>query len=250
MVEVLLDVRNLTKRYGDFYALSDVTMQVEKGTVHGVIGPNGAGKTTFFHCIAGTSPSTCGEIVFERKNIEGLPQHARPGLGIGRSFQVNSLFPDLSVIENLRLASQALEPIHGFVFWRPVVHEDIDQRRAESVLHRLGLDGEEQTMVRALSHGQQRLLEVGMALMAQPHLILLDEPTSGMGVDDVPKMIELIKGLRGECTILLIEHNISLVSEVCDAVTVLQAGAVIAQGTPDQISQDEHVKSAYLGEEL
>ncbi len=250
MTETLLEVRNLTKKYGDFYANTDVSMKVAKRSIHGVIGPNGAGKTTLFNALAGTVRPSEGEIIFENKRIEQLPQHERPRLGIGRSFQVTSLFPELSALENLRLAAQALEPMHGFIFWRPVIREDIDERHAESMIHRLGLEGVENTPVNALSHGQQRLMEVGMALMTRPLLLLLDEPTSGMGIDDVPQMIALLNNLREECTILLIEHNIRLVTEVCDQVTVLQAGEVIAEGTPDEVSENEKVKTAYLGEGL
>lgn len=250
MTTNILDVRNLDKQYGDFYALSDISMQVESGNVHGVIGPNGAGKTTFFNCLAGTNKATSGTILFEDQPIQDLHQFQRPAIGMGRSFQVTSLFADLSVMENLRLSSQALRRGKGFIFWRAVDHGDEDSSYARTILERVGLRGQDDTLAGALSHGQQRVLEVGMALMARPRLLLLDEPTSGMGIDDVPQMKELLLELRSECSILLIEHNIGLVSEVCDRVTVLQAGRVISEGSPEQVSQDEKVKLAYLGEGL
>lgn len=250
MTNVILDVRDLSKKYGDFYALKNISMQVEKGRVHGVIGPNGAGKTTFFNCLAGTNMATSGTVMFEGRAIEKIPQHARPGIGMGRSFQVTSLFPELSVMENLRLAAQALHPSKSFVFWRAVPERDADIDYANHVLERLGFSGQQETLARALSHGQQRVLEVGMALMARPRLLLLDEPTSGMGIDDIPQMKSLLQALREECSILLIEHNIGLVTEVCDVVTVLQAGQVIAEGTPVEVSENESVKAAYLGEGL
>ncbi|NVJ90793.1 MAG: ABC transporter ATP-binding protein [Methylocystaceae bacterium] len=248
MSSSLLSVINLTKKYGDFYANTDVNLNVKEGSIHGVIGPNGAGKTTLFNSLAGSTKPSSGKIIFDGQNIEHLEQYDRPILGIGRSFQVTSLFPDLTALENLRLASQAQEPARGFVFWHGITRKGFGQRRALHMLHRLGLDKQAQTPIKALSHGQQRILEVGMALMSEPSLLLLDEPTSGMGVDDIPQMINLLKQLREECTILLIEHNIRLVTEVCDQVTVLQAGKVISEGTPLEVSQDEKVKTAYLGE--
>ncbi len=250
MANPILQTIDLTKKYGDFFANTGVSINVMADTIHGVIGPNGAGKTTLFNCLAGTVPLTSGEIRLEGHEIGKKPQHVRPLLGMGRSFQVTSLFSDLTVLENLRLASQALHPAKGFVFWKhlPEVGADIDY--AHHVLKRIGLDIEANTLVASLSHGQQRLLEVAMALMARPKVLLLDEPTSGMGIDDVPQMIKLLRSLRKECTVVLIEHNIHLVTEVCDIVTVMQLGTVIAEGTPAEISADEAVKTAYLGEDF
>lgn len=246
----ILEVKDLVKRYGDFVATKDVSISVEPGSIHGVIGPNGAGKTTLFNCLAGTVETTSGQIILKGKDITKLPQHARPMAGLGRSFQVTSLFGDLSVFENLRLALQAMKPAKGFVFWKAVDSSGDIEVQISKVLKRIGLEDESDTIVSALSHGQQRLLEVGMALMAQPSVLLLDEPTSGMGIDDIPQMIKLLNELKQECTILLIEHNVGLVTEVCDTVTVIQGGSVISAGTPQEISQDEKVKAAYLGEDL
>lgn len=246
----ILSTIGLTKRYGDFYANTDVSISVKPASIHGVIGPNGAGKTTLFNCLAGTVSVSSGEILLGGKAIHKLGQHRRPSLGMGRSFQVTSLFQELTALENLRLAGQALLPAHGFVFWRAVTKRGSNIEYANYVLERLGLEKERNKLVIELSHGQQRLLEVGMAIMSKPRVLLLDEPTSGMGVDDVPQMIKLLKNLRDECTILVIEHNIRLVTEVCDKVSVLQAGKVIAEGTPQEISENQLVKTAYLGEDL
>ena len=246
----VLETRLLTKRYGDFVANTDINLSVNKGTIHGVIGPNGAGKTTFFNCLAGTVPTTSGQILFEGKDITKLAQHKRPLVGLARSFQVTSLFGDLSVFENLRLAHQALSPIKGFVFWRAAHETGSTAEAVEKVLERTALSAERDTLVSALSHGQQRVLEVGVALMSKPRVLLLDEPTSGMGIDDIPQMTRLLSELKNECTIVLIEHNVGLVTKVCDAVTVLQGGKVISEGTPQQISNDDKVKAAYLGEDL
>lgn len=246
----ILETRSLTKRYGDFVANTDINLSVKQGTIHGVIGPNGAGKTTFFNCLAGTVPTTSGEILLEGNHITKLAQHKRPLVGLARSFQVTSLFGDLSVFENLRLAHQALSPTKGFVFWRSAHETGSTAEAVEKVLKRTSLTAERETPVAALSHGQQRVLEVGVALMSQPRVLLLDEPTSGMGIDDIPQMITLLSELKKECTIVLIEHNVGLVTEVCDAVTVLQGGKVISEGTPKEVSSDEKVKAAYLGEDL
>lgn len=250
MSSAILKTSNLSKRYGDFYANKNVNINVERGTIHGVIGPNGAGKTTLFNCLTGTAPLTSGVIELDGLDISKKPQHLRPSFGLSRSFQVTSLFSDLSVVENLRLAYQALKPLSGFVFWRSVPTQGTAFDVANEILERIGLTDERNLLVSELSHGQQRLLEVGMALMAKPKLLLLDEPTSGMGIDDVPEMIKLLKILKDECTVVLIEHNIRLVTEVCDLVTVMQGGMVISEGTPKQISSDEKVKTAYLGEDL
>lgn len=250
MIEPILEVKSLSKRYGDFYANRNVDLKVMADTVHAVIGPNGAGKTTLFNCLAGAVAASDGHIIFEENEIAGEAEYARPELGIGRSFQITSLFPGLSVLENLRLAGQALKPAKGLVFWRPVPHDCPDTFHAHEVLERMGMQHLAQKEAETLSHGQQRMLEIGMALMARPRLLLLDEPTSGMGVDDIPQVISLIKKLREICTILLIEHNVGLVSEVCDRVTVLQNGEVIADGTPREVAANEKVKLAYLGEAL
>ncbi|MGH1541919.1 MAG: ABC transporter ATP-binding protein [Arenicella sp.] len=250
MSNSVLKAINTTKRYGDFYANTNVNLDVKQGTIHGIIGPNGAGKTTLFNYLAGVVSLTSGQVLLEGAEIHKMAQHRRPSLGMGRSFQVTSLFPDLSVWENLRLAGQALKQKDGFVFWRPVANQGGTVDHLKQVISRLDLHNEQQTMVRALSHGQQRILEVGMALMAKPRVLLLDEPTSGMGIDDIPVMIKLLKSLKEECTVLLIEHNIHLVGQVCDTVTVLQGGEVIAEGTPEEVSANELVKTAYLGEAI
>lgn len=250
MTQTILETRSLTKRYGDFLANTDVSISVQNGTIHGIIGPNGAGKTTLFNCLAGTVPTTTGTIILDGRDITKLAQHARPLAGLGRSFQVTSLFGNLTVFENLRLAAQAMTPSKGFVFWRAVENKGPIIDAVHSVLERIGLSAEKDSGVSALSHGQQRLLEVGMALMANPRVLLLDEPTSGMGIDDIPEMVKLLNALRTECTIILIEHNVGLVSQVCDVVTVLQGGVVISEGTPKEVSADEKVKAAYLGDDL
>jgi branched-chain amino acid transport system ATP-binding protein len=247
MSEAILRASGVVKRYGKFTALAGVDLNVAPRTVHSVIGPNGAGKTTLFHVLTGTVPITSGSIVFDGEDITREPDHKRVRRGIARSFQVTSLFQNLSVRENLRVAAQGVEARRALNAWTPphgaLAHTDIVDR----VLERLALQRHADTLAGALSHGQQRRLEVGMALAAQPRAIFLDEPTSGMGIDDLDDMKTLIRSLRDEYTVVLIEHNMGIVMDISDTITVMQQGRVLVEGKPDEIRGDERVRSAYLG---
>jgi branched-chain amino acid transport system ATP-binding protein len=247
MSEAILRASGVVKRYGKFTALAGVDLSVAPRTVHSVIGPNGAGKTTLFHVLTGTVPITSGSIVFDGEDITREPDHKRVRRGIARSFQVTSLFQNLSVRENLRVAAQGVEARRALNAWTPpqgaLAHTEIVGR----VLERLALQRHADTLAGALSHGQQRRLEVGMALAAQPRAIFLDEPTSGMGIDDLDDMKTLIRGLRDEYTVVLIEHNMGIVMDISDTITVMQQGRVLVEGKPDEIRGDERVRSAYLG---
>lgn len=247
MSEAILQASGVVKRYGKFTALSDVELRILPHTVHSVIGPNGAGKTTLFHVLTGTLPITAGKIVFDGHDVTHEPDHKRVRRGIARSFQVTSLFANLSVRENLRLAAQGVDARRALNAWTPphgtLQHTDV----VDSVLERLGLQRFARTAASALSHGQQRRLEVGMALAARPKAIFLDEPTSGMGIDDLDDMKQLIRGLREDYTVVLIEHNMGIVMDISDTITVMQHGRVLVEGRPSDIRGDERVKSAYLG---
>ncbi|OWT73475.1 MULTISPECIES: ABC transporter ATP-binding protein [unclassified Achromobacter] len=243
----LLDARGVVKRYGKFTALGGVDLRVRAGTVHSVIGPNGAGKTTLFHTLTGTVPITAGTIQFAGHDVTHEPDNVRVRRGIARSFQVTSLFANLDVRENLRLAAQGAHAAGAFDMWRaPGRHREIAEL-ADTILERLGLTARADTAAGALSHGQQRRLEVGMALAARPRAIFLDEPTSGMGVDDLDGMKALIRGLAADHTVLLIEHNMNIVMDISDTVTVMQQGRVLVEGTPAAIRDDDRVRAAYLG---
>jgi len=215
--------------------------------VHSVIGPNGAGKTTLFHVLTGTLPITAGKIMFDGHDVTHEPDHKRVRRGVARSFQVTSLFANLSVRENLRLAAQGVDAKRALNAWKPprgtLAHADV----VDSVLERLALQRFAGTAAGALSHGQQRRLEVGMALAARPKAIFLDEPTSGMGIDDLADMKQLIRSLRDDYTVVLIEHNMGIVMDISDTITVMQQGRVLVEGRPDDIRGDERVRSAYLG---
>nr|WKF60173.1 Lipopolysaccharide export system ATP-binding protein LptB [Paraburkholderia busanensis] len=247
MTEAILKANGVVKRYGKFTALSDVNLNIQPRTVHSVIGPNGAGKTTLFHVLTGTLPITEGRIVFDGHDVTREPDHKRVRRGIARSFQVTSLFANLSVRENLRLAAQGVDAVRALNAWTPPLGALTHADTVDSVLERLALQRFSATSAGALSHGQQRRLEVGMALAARPKAIFLDEPTSGMGIDDLDDMKQLIRGLRDDYTVVLIEHNMGIVMDISDTITVMQQGRVLVEGRPDQIRGDERVRSAYLG---
>lgn len=244
---ILLEAIGVEKYYGKFAALGGVNLKVRANTVHSVIGPNGAGKTTLFHMLTGTKSVSAGRIFFDGHDVTHEPDHKRVQRGIARSFQVTSLFLSLSVRENLRLAAQGVNPAKALNCW----HEPVGHRACvdtvETVLAKLGLAQFASTPAGNLSHGQQRRLEVGMALAAHPKAIFLDEPTSGMGIDDLDDMKRLILSLRAEHTVVLIEHNMNIVMDISDTVTVMQQGRVLAEGLPHEIRSDDRVRAAYLG---
>ncbi|MES2877103.1 MAG: ABC transporter ATP-binding protein [Pseudomonadota bacterium] len=244
---ILLEAIGIEKYYGKFPALGGVNLQVRANTVHSVIGPNGAGKTTLFHMLTGTKTVSAGRIVFDGHDVTQEPDHRRVQRGIARSFQVTSLFLSLSVRENLRLAAQGIAPAKALNCW----HEPVGPRSCADtiarVLAKVGLESFATVPAGNLSHGQQRRLEVGMALAAHPKAIFLDEPTSGMGIDDLDDMKRLIQSLRDEHTVVLIEHNMNIVMDISDTVTVMQQGRVLAEGLPHDIRSDDRVRTAYLG---
>ena len=244
---ILLEAIGVEKRYDKFLALGGVNLKVRANTVHSVIGPNGAGKTTLFHMLTGTKSVSGGRILFDGHDVTREPDHKRVQRGMARSFQVTSLFLTLPVRENLRLAAQGTAPSHALNCWNAPVGVRAKADLVASVLARLGLERHADTPVGNLSHGQQRRLEVGMALAARPKAIFLDEPTSGMGIDDLDEMKRLIQSLKDEHTVVLIEHNMNIVMDISDTVTVMQQGRVLAEGLPHEIRSDEQVRSAYLG---
>jgi branched-chain amino acid transport system ATP-binding protein len=247
MTTPILQAIKVVKRYDKFTAVDGISLDIMPGTVHSVIGPNGAGKTTLFHTLTGAVPITEGSILIKGEEISHLPGYQRVRKGVARSFQVTSQFPNLSVQENLRLAAQGRNPSQAFNPWRRVETLTGACDVADEVLRRLSLEGVAGRAAGELSHGQQRRLEIGMAMAGKPEVIFLDEPTSGMGIDDIGEMKRLIHGLRALYTVVLIEHNMDIVMEISDTITVMQQGQIIAQGKPDQIRNDERVRRAYLG---
>ncbi len=247
MNKPILHAKGVVKRYGKFTAVQGVTLIVQPNTIHSVIGPNGAGKTTLFHTLTGTIPATHGTIEFDGVDVTKLADHQRVRQGIARSFQVTSLFPTLTVRENLRLAAQGVKRMKLSDGWFPAVGARAHSDVVDDVMQRMDLTRSAHIAAGTLSHGQQRRLELGMALAARPKAIFLDEPTSGMGVDDIDAMKTLIHGLRDDHTVVLIEHNMGIVMDISDTITVMQQGQVLVEGTPDTIRNDDRVRAAYLG---
>ncbi|WP_042878619.1 ABC transporter ATP-binding protein [Cupriavidus necator] len=243
----ILEATGIVKQYGKFMALSGVDLRVMPGTIHSVIGPNGAGKTTLFHMLTGTRAVSAGRIVFDGKDITSETDYQRVQRGIARSFQVTSLFPSLPVRENLRLAALGTSPRKAMNGWRLAAGDLACAQVVDQVLERLELTRVAGSAAGVLSHGQQRRLEVGMALAARPRAIFLDEPTSGMGVDDLGAMKRLIRGLAQDHTVVLIEHNMDIVMDISDTITVMQQGKVLMEGAPAVVRGDPRVRAAYLG---
>jgi branched-chain amino acid transport system ATP-binding protein len=244
----LLDVRGLCKRFGALQVTDAVDLQVHAGCIHALIGPNGAGKTTLVAQLAGQLPSDRGQVLLDGQDITRLVAHERARRGLLRSFQITRLFKTLSVRDNLVFAARAGGP-GNFSAWRARRDDDEAHARAIEVMRRLGLGGKAAAAIDELSHGEQRALEVGMALAARPRLLLLDEPMAGMGAEESEQMAALIAGLREDCAVLLIEHDVQAVFRLADAVSVLVNGRLIASGDPATVRSDPGVVAAYLGEQ-
>jgi len=244
-----LEVRGLSVRFGGFSALRNVNFAVPPGGVHAFIGPNGAGKTTLFNCISGLRAPTEGQVLLDGCDITKLPPHRRARAGLGRSFQVTNLFAALTVDENVRLSAQAHAGRSAFSLFRSRESLKEVKERTSAALAELGLIDSRTRRAGDLSHGRQRRLEIAMALVGNPSVLLLDEPTSGMGVDDLPEMTELIAKVGEKRTVVLIEHNISLIMSISRTITVLHLGEVLLQGEPGTVAKDPRVKAAYLGSE-
>lgn len=248
MSEIILETKNIRREFGALVAVADVSIQVEKGSLHSIIGPNGAGKTTFFNLLSGNLVPTSGQVLFKGKDITTLPLHKTAHLGIGRSFQITNIFPNLTVHENIRLAAQALGK-DNFRLFRPAHAFEAYEERAWEVVEQVGLQEQALQPARILPHGAQRKLELGMILAPDPELLLLDEPTAGMASEQVPELMGLIQKIQaaGHKTVMLVEHNMNVVMSVSDKITVMNYGRVLAEGTPAEISGDETVQTAYLG---
>jgi len=248
----LLSLRRLKRHFGGLWATRDVSLDVEAGEIHALIGPNGAGKTTLIHLISGHLFPDEGNLTFAGQDISTSPMHERVALGITRSFQITQIFPDLPVLENVRLAVQARHRDWGssLSFWRPASADFSILEEAEEWLGRVGLAEQAGEQASGLSHGGQRALELAMTLATRPRLLLLDEPLAGMGPEESERMTRLIDSLRGEQTILLVEHDMDMVFRVADRVSVLVSGEVIVSDAPDVVRRHPEVRQAYLGEQF
>jgi len=248
MAEPLLSVEKLVRRFGGIVATDHVSLDVAQGELHAIIGPNGAGKTTLISQLTGQRLPNSGIIRFAGQDITRLPAWRRSALGLARSFQITSLLSDFSAMDNVALAAQAHDG-HSFRFWenaRKIIHL---RKAAQSALDRVGLGHRADVVVSRLSHGEQRELELAVALATRPQLLLLDEPMAGLGITESARMVKLLQELRREVTIVLVEHDMDAVFALADRITVLVYGRVIASGVPAAIRQNEEVRRAYLGEQ-
>jgi len=248
MSSALLQVKDLVKNFGALRATDHVTLDVLPGEVHALIGPNGAGKTSLVAQLSGHLLSDSGQIVFEGQDVTALPTHERVHRGLARSFQITRLFKSFTVLDNVALSVQARSG-NSFSFWRPVRSEKALTDAAMVVLQELGLQDRAHDPASELSHGEQRILELGLAVATQPKLLLLDEPMAGAGPVESERILHLIQKLRAQVAILLIEHDMDAVFRLADRISVLVNGAVIATGTPEAIRHNPQVIAAYLGEE-
>ena len=241
-----LETKSVTKKFGDFTAVRDVSMEFREGELTAIIGPNGAGKSTYFNLLSGAFAPTSGQVIFQGRDITGTPQHLYTHMGIAKSFQITTVFPQLNVFENVRLASQARTVT--FDMFRPRTSYKIVTEAAEQILRQVNLLHQRDQMAARLSHGEQRSLEIGMALAADPRLLLLDEPTAGMSPEETREMIDLIVKLAADRTVILVEHKMKLVMSICKKIIVLHQGELLAAGLPDDVKRNDTVKRVYLGQ--
>ncbi len=248
MSQAILQTRNVTKEFGALVAVNDVSISIESGTLHSIIGPNGAGKTTLLNLLSGTLKPTAGRVFYKGNDITRSPVYDMIHMGIGRSFQITNIFPYLTVFENVRLAAQATGS-DNFKFWKSTTAFSDYTDRAHTVLEDVGLDTDSLKPANALPHGDQRKLELAMILAPDPDVLLLDEPTAGMASEQVPELVDLISRIQSgaDKTVILVEHNMNVVMNASDRITVMNQGSVLAEGSPDDIAADSAVQTAYLG---
>jgi len=243
--EPALSLRGLNKRFGAVTVADRVSLDVPAGTIHAVIGPNGAGKTSLINLVSGLIPADAGAVLLEGRDITGLSLRQRARRGLLRSFQITAILPEFTVLENVALAAQS--PAWGFV--RPAARDTALNRMAMAELERCGLAARADHPAGALSHGEKRQLEIATALAGRPRVLLLDEPLAGAGTEETARLLDLLRGLRGDCAIVLVEHDMAAVFALADTISVLVYGRVIATGPPEAIRADPAVRAAYLGED-
>lgn len=244
--DIILATRDVGRRFGGFLALNAVTAEFERGRLTSIIGPNGAGKSTYFNILSGALKPSAGRVVFQGRDITGLPQHRFAHIGIAKSFQITNVFPHLTATENVRIAVQAMH--RRFDIWtdRRRLTETVE--RAHALLDLVGLHAQRDRLAETLAHGEQRALEIALALAGDPVLLLLDEPTAGMSPEETKTMMDLIVRLAAERTVILVEHKMKLVMGISDRLLVLHHGELLAEGTPDEIRASREVRDVYLGQ--
>jgi branched-chain amino acid transport system ATP-binding protein len=246
MSQAILEVQGVSKRFGNFVALNKVSARFEPRKLSAIIGPNGAGKSTFFNVVSGAFPPSAGQLSFQGRDITGLAQHEFARIGIAKSFQITNIFKQLSAHENVRVAVQMRHARYQLLAPRSALRELAE--RADELLARVGLADLRQRPAADLAHGQQRALEVAMALASDPVLLLMDEPTAGMSPEETRIMMDLITALAAERTVILVEHKMKLVMGICQRLLVLHHGEFLAEGTPDEIKANDEVRRVYLGQ--
>jgi branched-chain amino acid transport system ATP-binding protein len=242
----ILETHGLSMEFRGFRALDGVDLRIQEGAIHAIIGPNGAGKTTLFNLLSGFLRPTRGRILFQGQDMTGLAPHDIARRGIARSFQITSVFPHLSVLDNVRLALQAQTSL-GYAFWQPERVLARFDGEATGVLASVGLAGLADRLASTLSYGQKRALEIGLALALHPRLLLLDEPTAGLSLEEIARVVEPIRRVARERTVVLVEHNMGVVAALSQRITVLQRGRVLAEGTYQELRVHPAVIEAYLG---
>ena len=243
---VILRTKAVGKVFGKFVALKDISAEFSKGAITSIIGPNGAGKSTYFNLLSGALSPTSGTVEFEGRDVTGLPQHRFAHMGVAKSYQITNVFPQLSTRENIRIGLQAL--VSRYDMWRPRARLRELSQQADELLALVGLWDARERTAKTLAHGEQRALEIGMALASRPRLLLLDEPTAGMSPEETRVMMDLIVKLATERTVILVEHKMKLVLGISDRILVLHHGELLAEGTPQEVRQNEAVKRVYLGQ--
>lgn len=248
MSDHILEVNHLNKTFGGVAATRDVSLSVRRGEIHAIIGPNGAGKTTLISQLSGALAPDSGQVLFNGRDVTRDPPHRRAHNGLARSFQITSVFMEMSALDNVALAVQAHDG-HSYRFWRAARSIGKLREPAMHALERVDLAARAAVPASELSHGERRQLEIAMSLATDPSLLLLDEPMAGMGPEQSEKMVVLLDSLRNERSMLLVEHDMDAVFKLADRISVLVSGAVVACDVPDAIRQNEQVQRAYLGEE-
>ena len=243
----VLEAQSINRTFGGIHAVVDVSLCLVNGEIRAVIGPNGAGKTTLVGLLAGSLKPDSGEICLAQQDVTDLSVHERVKLGLGRTFQITSLFPALSVFENIAIAVQGCQG-HSFHFWHPANRKSGLIDRARELAQEMGLAEDIDTRAEALSHGKHRLLELAMALAANPSVLLLDEPAAGLGVEETQNLISILERIKADAAILLVEHDMDVVFSVANEITVMVDGGIIATGSPDDIRNNKQAQRAYLGE--
>ena len=244
MSDLILQAEGLDRSFGGIHAVDDVSLEVPEGSLHAIIGPNGSGKTTLFNLITGHTRPSRGRVRFAGADITGMPYAKVARRGLAKSYQITTVFPLLTVFENVRIAAQAAS--HAYVFWRPADRIKGVVRHTEEVLERIGLSAERDVVASNLSHGDQRRLDLAIALATSPRLLLLDEPTAGMSPTETAATVDLVRELNREVTILMIEHKMDVILSIADRITVLHQGRKLFEGAPAEVRSHPEVQEVYL----